>query len=92
MTRMRRFGVLIMLGGFVFQFGIGACDNLARLANPFGTVLTGSPLLVDVSEIPDFTNDPSCTIPYACGEPPYGSVSSGVAGTGPGPRAEGPPP
>ena len=84
--RVRMSGLLLLTGSITFQFGIGACRGLTEFFNPCGTVFA----FCDAEDvdflnrtIPDFEDDPTCTIPFACGDSPFGS--------GPGPRPSGPP-
>ncbi len=92
-----RAGTLLLLSGtMTFQFGIGACQDLTQFFNPCETVFPGSDApgggICDEEDldllngtIPDFQNDPTCSIPFACSDdPPFGSF-------GPGPRPSGPP-
>jgi len=83
--RIRAAGMLILTGAVTFQFGIGACRELTEIMNPCGTVFSFcSPEDLDFlnRDIPDFENDPTCTIYGACGDTPYPP--------GPGPRPQGP--
>ena len=86
LRRFRALGFLVLSGSMMFQLGIGACRDVTEFLNPCGTVFA----FCDAQDldflnrtIPDFEDDPTCTIPYACGDPPFG--------TGPGPRPPGPP-
>ncbi len=94
--RARAATLLLLSGTMTFQFGISACRELTQFLNPCETVFPGSGGLgggicdeEDLDRlngpIPDFQNDPTCTIPFACSDdPPFGSF-------GPGPRPSGPP-
>ncbi len=86
LRRFRTAGLMILSGSMTFQFGVGACRGLTEFFNPCGTVFAFC-AAEDVDflnrTIPDFEDDPSCTIPFACGDLPFGS--------GPGPRPPGPP-
>ena len=89
--RRARAGTLLLLSGaMMFQFGIGACSGLAQFLNPCETVFPADVCTVQDFErlngpIPDFQNDPTCTIPFLCSpDPPFGTF-------GPGPRPSGPP-
>ncbi|MCG3138075.1 MAG: hypothetical protein HJJLKODD_01933 [Phycisphaerae bacterium] len=87
--------VLFLCGGCMFQLGLGACQDLARFANPCGTVLTTcDPADIDVQSIGTleaYNDYPNCTIPLACGEgSPFEGIGGGLFGTGPGPRPSGP--
>ena len=92
--RVLRVALLIGSGAMVFQFGLGACVELANFINPCTTVLA----LCDQQDldflthtIPDFEFDPSCTIPGQCGDLPFEDFSGGLFGTGPGVRGGDPP-
>jgi hypothetical protein len=92
---MKKLCVLLASGGFVFQFGIGACIELSNYLNPCGTILaicTQQDLDNLNHTIPDFNYDPSCTIPGECGALPFENFSGGLFGSGPGVRPQGPPP
>ncbi len=83
---LRTAGTLLLTGAAIFQFGLGACADLTAFLNPCGTLLancTAEELDTLRFSVPDFQNDPSCTIPGACGDFPFGS--------GPGPRPQGSP-
>ncbi len=94
--RARATTLLLLSGTMTFQFGISACRNLTQFLNPCETVFPGSDApgggICDEEDldrlngtIPDFQNDPTCSIPFACSDdPPFGSF-------GPGPRPSGPP-
>ncbi len=88
--RTRAATLLLLSGTMTFQFGISACRELTRFMNPCETVFPGDICTVQDLErlngpIPDFQNDPTCTIPYLCSpDPPFGTW-------GPGPRPSGPP-
>ncbi len=94
--RARGTTLLLLSGTMTFQFGISACRDLTQFLNPCETVFPGSSApgggICDEEEldrlngpIPDFQNDPTCTIPYLCSpDPPFGTF-------GPGPRPSGPP-
>lgn len=88
--RARAATLLLLSGTMTFQFGIGACTELSQFLNPCGTVFPDDICTVQDLErlsgpIPDFQNDPTCTIPYLCSDdPPFGTF-------GPGPRPSGPP-
>lgn len=86
LRRSRSLGLVVLSGSMMFQFGIGACRGVTEFLNPCGTVFS----FCDAEDldflnrtIPDFEDDPTCTIPFACGDAPFG--------TGPGPRPPGPP-
>ncbi len=86
-----RAGTLLLLSGtMTFQFGISACRGLTQFLNPCETVFpAGICSEQDLDRlngpIPDFQNDPTCTIPFLCSpDPPFGTF-------GPGPRPSGPP-
>lgn len=84
--RSAKLAAMLLSGGITFQYGIGVCRDLTWYANPCGNVFafcTEEELDRLNNPIPDYENDPSCTIPGACGEQPFP--------TGPGPRPGGPP-
>lgn len=89
-SRARAGTLLLVSGTMTFQFGIGACRELTQFLNPCETVFPGTICNEEDLDrlngtIPDYQNDPTCTIPYACSDdPPFGSF-------GPGPRPSGPP-
>ena len=95
-ARTRAASFLLLSGTVTFQFGISACRGVAQFFNPCETVFPGSDApgggICDEEEldrlngpIPDFRNDPTCTIPYLCSpDPPFGTFR-------PGPRPSGPP-
>ncbi len=91
LKRLSRAAALVVSGVVVFQFGLGTCVSLSNWFNPCQTVLTGATCQQQTldflnSDIPNFSYDPSCTIPGACGDLPFADFSGGLFGTGPGVR------
>ncbi len=83
MKRTRFAATFLIAGSFLPQFLGFSCNDLQDLLNPCIVLATCTPEEFDIlnNPIPDFENDPSCTIPGACGDPPFP--------TGPGPRPDG---
>ncbi len=85
--RIQAAGLLLATASVPFQLlPVGGCRELTEFLNPCGSVFAfceAEDLDFLNRTIPDFQDDPSCTIPFACGDPPFG--------TGPGSRPSGPP-
>lgn len=85
--RIKRIGMTIsamLAGGAVFDNG---CFNTLASINVCGTVLTFCTpadqinLLFPYLTIPDYSTDPSCTIPFGCGEGDiYTDIPPGLPG------------
>lgn len=90
LKRLQAAGLLLAAGAMPLQFlPIGGCRELTEFINPCGTVFAFCDA-VDLDflnrTIPDFQDDPTCTIPFACSpDPIFGNTF------GPGPRPSGPP-
>lgn len=86
LRRLAKTSMLFLSGAATFQYGIGSCRGVTDFLNPCGSIFafcTAEELDRMNNPIPDYENDPSCTIPGACGDQPFP--------TGPGPRPGGPP-
>ncbi len=81
--KLTRAVLAIASGAMMFQLGVGACVRAAQIFNPCETVLAGctqQQLDFLSRSIPDFTYDPSCTIPGQCGDLPFADFSGGLFG------------
>jgi hypothetical protein len=65
---------VLIPGAVMFQFGfLPSCEGLLTTFNPCGNILAFcSEEDIDLlfADIPDFDLDPTCTIPFGCGNGP----------------------
>ncbi len=87
--RMQAVMGVLAAGSMLWAIG-GTCHDVATYVNPCGTILNCDPvqweLAIANTEYPDWSMDPTCSIPYQCGANPYSQLSGGITGYGPGPR------
>jgi hypothetical protein len=89
-------GLAVVTTGMTF-IGIPSCEGLLTTVNPCGSVFafcTAEELDAFFGSIPDFSLDPTCTIPYFGLDPANQGVAGGCAtvnvfNTTPGPRPQG---
>ena len=89
-------GLVVLTTGTAF-IGIPSCRGLLTTVNPCGTVFafcTAEELDAFFGDIPDYSLDPTCTIPYFGLDPANGGVVGGcstvnVYNNTPGPRPQG---
>lgn len=86
MTRLVRWFQVLLASAFLgtmFQPGAGCLNKVAKNFNPCGTLLVCDPLeydlmWYDLDDFPDYSVDPTCTIPGACGNTPFPPVGGVV--------------
>jgi hypothetical protein len=72
-VKRRVFVVIAGLSCTVTQLGfLPSCEGLLTTFNPCGTIFgfcTERDVDLFFADVPDFDLDPTCTVPFACGDP-----------------------